>query len=97
MLNTTEATQLLLDEGAFPACYMCDGTMPLHIAAENNNLPQIRVLLCAGANPYEVRISDNKTAIDLAASEEAREIMVSQQKLQALENHKPTRQGASFT
>ena len=61
-----------------------DGTMPLHIAAENNNLPQIRVLLCAGANPYEVRITDNKTAIDLAASEEARELMMSQQKLHSI-------------
>ena len=37
MLKTTEATQLLLDEGAFPRV-TCDGTMPLHIAAENNNM-----------------------------------------------------------
>ena len=81
MLNTTEATQLLLDEGAFPSCSTCDGTMPLHLAAENNKLDQIRVLLCAGANPYEVRSSDNKTAVDLATNSEAREIMIAHENL----------------
>eukprot|EP00943_MAST-04B_sp_MAST-4B-sp1_P007888 g7888.t1 len=79
MLDNAEATQLLLDEGAFPLCYTSEGTTPLHVAVENNKLNQINILISAGANPLEKRLSDGKTCVDISITSEAYDILTAQQ------------------
>lgn len=71
----TEVAELLLKSGAFVDVPGAGNVTSLHEAVLNNHLPIVKLLVGYGADIY-ARSSEGKTPLDLAASDEVRDILL---------------------